>query len=447
MINKDNKTSEFTIKNKSNSNNIDIESVNYSLDEELIYGESTWLTAAKYKFDDISADMSRFFRQHPLIGYSFKRIVYGFATLLFAIIALFLIVNAVTDVNQYMPDYWNKLGLGEVGSDKYNEYLAERMKLFGVYGSVGERLLTYLRNLTPFIPKYIVTGQEFEFSAIIDTNPYSTIHSFVWADVVKANPELDWGNITENVTSKRVWVHLGVVSSKSIGQPGQTEIMTLFNEAIPYSFAFGSVSVIISYMIGLPLGIQAAKRKGKTSDNIINGTNILLVAVPGIVIIIGFYLLSISAFGHSAMFESGSFWTKFWPVVALVTMMTPSTVILTRRYVIDEMTADYTKFAYAKGMGETKVYYIHIFRNAGIRILRQFPIDLAVTLFGASILTEQQWQIPGMSPFIVKAISGEKDSFVILGYISFAAFIKIFATLISDLMMVWMDPRVSLGKK
>ncbi|WP_026389661.1 oligopeptide ABC transporter permease OppB [[Acholeplasma] multilocale] len=447
MITDKQNTNEFTVKKKTGSNNIDIESINFNLDDELMYGKGSWLKQAKYKYEDVTADMHRFFRQHPLFGYSFKRIFYGFATLLVAIIVLFLIVNAVTDVEQYMPEYWNKLGLGSKGSEKYMAFLEKRMRLFGVYGSVGDRLATYLRNLTPFIPKTIITSQIFsidgmDVSAITGQNV-----TFVLEDLIKMNPGNIDSIINSSIQTKTVLVHLGVVSSKAIGQPGSTEIMGLFNKAIPYSFAFGSVSVIISYLIGVPLGIQAAKRKGKTSDSIINGVNILLVAIPGVVIIIGIYLLSISGFGHSAIFSSGSFWTKFWPVVALVIMMTPSTVILTRRYVIDEMTSDYTKFAFAKGMGEAKVYYIHIFRNAGIRILRQFPLDLAVTLFGASILTEQQWGIPGMSPFIVKAISGEKDSFVILGYISFAAFVRIFATLVSDLMMVWMDPRVSLGKK
>ncbi|AUF83703.1 ABC transporter permease [Mesoplasma syrphidae] len=442
MIKNKETISDYSIKKKAKQKAFDINSVELNLDDELMYGKPSRFRALKYQYEDFNANLYKFFRAHPLIGYSFKRIVYGFLTLLAAIIILFLLVNAVTDVDQYMPENWDKLGLIH-GSDRYNKFLEDRMKLFGVYGSVTERLFLYLKNITPFIPKTIVTGETIYFSSSPLTGDGGMTTALL-SNALKVGGDGIWNSIVE---TKTVWVYLGVVSSKSIGTPGSTEILELFNKAIPYSFAFGSVSVIISYLIGVPLGIQAAKRKGKPSDNIINGANILLVAAPAVVIIIGVYLLSISVFGHSAMFNSGSFWTKFWPVVALVLLMTPSTVILTRRYVIDEMTADYTKFAYAKGMGESKVYYIHIFRNAGIRIIRQFPLDLAVTLFGASILTEQQWGIPGMSPFIVKAVSGTKDSFVILGFISFAAFVRIFASLVSDLTMVWMDPRVSLGNK
>jgi len=71
-------------------------------------------------------------------------------------------------------------------------------------------------------------------------------------------------------------------------------------------------------------------------------------------------------------------------------MIMPTNIIMTRRYVIDEMTNDYTRFAYSQGLSTNRVFYIQIFRNAGIRIIRQFPVDIAATLFGSSMLVEQQ---------------------------------------------------------
>ncbi|KAF5295839.1 hypothetical protein FQA39_LY13012 [Lamprigera yunnana] len=100
---------------------------------------------------------------------------------------------------------------------------------------------------------------------------------------------------------------LRIVASPSIGTPGSSEILVLFSKAIPYSLAFGSTAVVISYLIGIPLGIQAAKRKGKAADSAINGVSTFIYAIPGAVLIIAIYLLSISVFGHSAMFGSGSF--------------------------------------------------------------------------------------------------------------------------------------------
>ncbi|ATZ16562.1 oligopeptide transport system permease protein [Entomoplasma freundtii] len=398
--------------------NLNLESEAFNLDFELARYKPSRIQEFRYRYSDFWSGTNKFFLQHPLIGYSFRRIIYGLITLLIAIILLFIIIRSVTNDIQYLPANYQSLKL----SDKQlEELLVNRMKLFGVYGPMGQQLANYLRNLCPFIPKDILVFDYYEFSPDGSSIVY-------------------WEEIFE-----RRWVYLGVTSSPSIAD-SSTDVMTLFNKAIPYSFVFGSIAVVISYLIGIPLGIEAAKKKGKPSDSIINASSITLIAVPAVVIVIGIYLLSVAGFNNSGLFSSGAFATRFWPIVVLVLMMMPSTVVLTRRYVVDEMTSDYARFALSKGMTNNKVYYVHIFRNAGIRILKQFPLDLAVTLFGASILTEQQWGIPGMGRYIVSAVSGDKDSFVILGYVSFAAFVTVFSSLISDLLMVGLDPRVKLTK-
>lgn len=407
--------------------NLDIESSDFDLEQEIVNLSSLKFREIRYKNRELFEKIISFFNDRPLIGYSFRRIFYGLVTLLVAIIILFLIVRSVTDDLQYLPLNWQNMKLSE---DQLQELLTNRMRMFGVDGPIIKQLFNYLRNLFPFIPKDIVVDQIYKMAADGITPEFDPVTKklIVLSEIVS-----------------RHWVYLGVTSSPSIADEG-TEVMLLFNKAIPYSFAFGSISVLISYLIGVPLGIQSAKKKGKYSDGIINGISVGLIAIPSVVIVVGIYLISVAGFGNSGLYSSGKFATKFWPVMAIVFMITPTKIVLTRRYVIDEMTSDYARFALAKGITNTKVYYVHIFRNAGIRVIKQFPLDLAFTLFGASILAEQQWGIPGMGRYIVSAVSGNKDSFIILGYVSFAAFITVFSTLISDLIMVWLDPRVKLTK-
>lgn len=107
-------------------------------------------------------------------------------------------------------------------------------------------------------------------------------------------------------TTKKVYVFLGLVSSEAIASPG-TPVMDIFNKAIPYSFGFGSVAVVISYLVALPLGIHAAKKKEKAADQTINGISVFLTAVPAVVIVLGLYLLAIAGLGTSGLFTSGSF--------------------------------------------------------------------------------------------------------------------------------------------
>ncbi|ATZ17703.1 oligopeptide ABC transporter permease OppB [Mesoplasma melaleucae] len=438
-------------KNKSTLKNFNLDALDLDLNEELIYAQPTFLRTVSYRLEELKEETSKYFRRHPLIGYSFKRIVYGLLTLIVSIAIVFFLVNFVTPDSSYLPDPQEmaKMGIGDSGA-RYDAFLQTRLELFGVSGSAIERLLTYFKNIIPFIPKHILVGQAVEFpessttDAIIKNTIFYTGGQVDWILRSGSQELIDLVKVHANY--KTIWVYLGIVKSNSMGMPGSTEVTSLFADAIPYSFGIGSIAVLVSYIIGIPLGIEAAKRKGKTADGVINGASTFLLAIPSLVIVIAVYLTSILVFGHSSIFSSGSFWTRFWPVVALIILMAPTTIILTRRYVVDEMTAEYTKFAYAKGLGESKVFYIHIFRNTGVRILRELPLDLAFTLFGASILTESQWNIPGMSQLIISGVNN-RDSFVILGFITFASLIKIAATLISDLFMVLMDPRVKLSGK
>ncbi|WP_239498863.1 oligopeptide ABC transporter permease OppB [Spiroplasma citri] len=214
--------------------------------------------------------------------------------------------------------------------------------------------------------------------------------------------------VGEKVTT---WFYLGVVFSTAVAQPGEL-VSDIFARAIPYSFGFGSVAVLLAYLIGVPLGIIAAKNKERGVDNTINAGSIIFLAIPPVVLVVGIYLISINFFYAHGLFSSGTFDTKFWPVFAIFLMIAPPIVINTRRYVIDEMTADYTKFALSKGMTNRYIFYIHIFRNAGIRIFRLLPAAFVTTIFGASIFAEQNWAIPGMSKFIVSGV-GNKDSLLL----------------------------------
>lgn len=159
--------------------------------------------------------------------------------------------------------------------------------------------------------------------------------------------------------------------------------------AVGPSFLIGSIAVAFSYVIGIPLGIECARFRNKKPDSIINTFNTILVALPALVIVILIFLIS-TMFGGSILYVTGSFSTRFWPIVVLFLLLTPSVVIMTRRYVLDEISSDYTALALAKGLTSRRIYYIHIFRNAGIRIIQAIPGMFVAAVFGLSLLTEKQ---------------------------------------------------------
>ncbi|PTD31103.1 oligopeptide ABC transporter permease OppB [Mycoplasma leachii] len=378
---------------------------------------SKW-TTFKYWYYDTSANIYKYFVRHPLYGYSFKRILYGLITLLLSIIILYVVIRLITPDTKYLPPDIEKTGLSRAQQDKL---LEDRMKRFGVYGSLIPQILTYLKNITPFIPKQIVLGSEVTIlqngNAIIDSSKL--------------------------ITETR-WVYLGVTTATTIAEEG-SDALSIFLKAMPYSFAIGSVSVLISYALAILIGVRAAKKKGKLFDNVFNGISALLLAIPSIVIIIGTFIFSVAVLGNSGIYNTGSFATRFWPIFAIVVINLPGIATFVRRYIVDEMTVDYAKFALAKGTSSNKTYYVHIFRNAGVRIIRSIPSEIILTVFGSSMIVETQWAIPGMGR-LIKESAGGNDFFVFLGFTVLSSFVSIFAKLLADLVHVLLDPRVSLTK-
>ncbi|UWD35085.1 ABC transporter permease [Mycoplasma cottewii] len=395
----------------------DLLSEDFDLSSELDNHEKiSKLTTIKYWYSDLNANIYKFFVRHPLYGYSFKRIVYGLITLLIAIVLLYAITRAITPDEKYLPANYEKLGLSKKALD---ELLIDRMKKFGVYGPFWEQVLNYLKNIIPFIPKHILVSAEYGVD--------------------------DFGNLTATQIYETRFVYLGVVSSPSIAEE-TSDVFNLFKAAMPYSFAFGSIAILIANTLGILIGIQQAKKKNRSFDNLFSAASAFLVALPSLVIVLVVFIFSVSILGSSGLYNTGTFATKFWPIITMVIINIPIVASYTRRYVIEEMTADYVKFTLSKGMSTKRAYYLHIFRNSGIRTIRTIPSQIILTMFGSSILTETQWSIPGMGQYIIKSAGGN-DFFVFLGFTVLSSFATIFASLLSDLIYVWLDPRVSLTKK
>ncbi|WP_338983163.1 oligopeptide ABC transporter permease OppB [Spiroplasma endosymbiont of Othius punctulatus] len=353
---------------------------------------------------------AEFNAKRPLLLYSFKRIFFSLITLVLAISIIFLLLVMVTPDTTYVSDLTDKSPI-KPGTNEYFQLIENRKKSVGLTGSAFTQIWNYFYNVLPFFEKKI---------PILDINT---------------------GNPSGDFIETRVF--FGVVFTNSFGQPFITNVGSLFAKAIPISFMFGFTALTLTYLIGIPLGITAARYKGKWIDNLLNGSSATLICVPPLVIVMLLFIFFSKLLGVSTIYTPGNVGTFLAPVFVIVIMYIPTVIVETRRYIVDEMTSDYTKFAESKGMKPSRVFYVHIFRNAGIRIIRTIPVALIATLFGSSIFTEQQWSIPGMSRFIVGGV-GQREIFVVLGYISIASFMGIITSLISDLIMAIMDPRVKL---
>lgn len=213
------------------------------------------------------------------------------------------------------------------------------------------------------------------------------------------------------------------------------------------SYLFGLISIILAYLVSIPMGISMARNKGKLIDKIgIVYINFIL-ALPSLALIFfikyfGFFLGFPDKFPQLGFFNIKSY---ILPIVILAIMNTPGLMMWIRRYMVDQQTSDYVKFAKSKGLSDREIARRHIFKNAIIPIVNGIPGSIILAISGA-VVTETMFAVPGMGKMLPDAIKGANNNMVITLTFIFTA-LSVISVFIGDLLMTVVDPRISLDVK
>ncbi len=217
---------------------------------------------------------------------------------------------------------------------------------------------------------------------------------------------------------------------------------------ISTSLIMGVIALILSYGIGLPVGIKMAKSKDKFSDKLGMAYIIFIISVPSLAYIFIFRYIGANLFGLPTSFATKGaqeFTSWILPTVSLALPSIASLMLWMRRYMVDQMNSDYVKFAKAKGLSQSEIFNKHIFRNAVIPIAQGIPTNLAACITGA-IITESVYAVPGMGKMLPDAIKSYNNSMVIALAFIFT-FISVFAVFLGDVIITKIDPRITLSNK
>ena len=133
------------------------------------------------------------------------------------------------------------------------------------------------------------------------------------------------------------------------------------------------------------------------------------------------------------------------PVISLALPSIANLMKWLRRYMIDQMNADYVKFARSGGLSESQIFTKHVLKNAIIPIVHGIPGSVLGALTGA-IITERVYVVPGVGNVLTKAIN-QFDNGVIVGVTLFYAVLTVIATILGDILITLVDPRISLTTK
>lgn len=214
-----------------------------------------------------------------------------------------------------------------------------------------------------------------------------------------------------------------------------------------YSFVIGIISVIMAYLIAIPLGILMALRKDKLLDKLGTLYIVFITAVPSLAYIFMFKTIGGNLFGLPTTFDMEKpTWTMY--VLPIISLALPSIANLMkwlRRYMIDQMNSDYVKFARSGGLSEGEIFSKHILKNAIIPIVHGIPSSVLGALTGA-IITERVYVVPGVGNMLTRAINAY-DNGVIVGMTLFYAILTVTSIILGDLLMSALDPRISYTTK
>ncbi len=213
-----------------------------------------------------------------------------------------------------------------------------------------------------------------------------------------------------------------------------------------YSFTIGIISTFLSYLFGIPLGILMARKKDKFVDKLGMVYIVFMIAVPSLAYIFLFKAIG-GKMGLPTTFDMETT-SKMIYVLPIVSLMLPAVANLMkwlRRYMVDQMNADYVKFARSGGLSEGEIFRKHILKNAAIPIIHGIPGSVLFAMTGAFI-TERVYVVPGTGKLLVEAIN-MYDNGVIVGVALFYAVLTVTSVILGDVLMALVDPRISFTTK
>ena len=232
------------------------------------------------------------------------------------------------------------------------------------------------------------------------------------------------------------------------------EVTKLIGERIGNTVWLSLLTLILTYLIALPLGMIAGRYQNSWADKAIVVYTFITYSIPVFV----FALILLWLFGYTLgwfptrgsvdsdvvsgtlAYYLNKFHHLILPAFTMAILSTTGTIQYLRTGVIDAKSQDYVRTARAKGVPENVVFNRHIFRNSILPIAAFLGYEFT-GLIGGSVFIENIFSYPGMGNLFVSSITG-RDYSVILALLLLFGTATLLGTLLSDIIMSIVDPRV-----
>ncbi len=217
-------------------------------------------------------------------------------------------------------------------------------------------------------------------------------------------------------------------------------VMSEIARRVPVTLLIGSLGVLLSLLIGIPLGILSAVKQYSLVDNVANILAVVFTSMPSFWLALELSL--IFAFQLRWLPPSGfkGFQYIILPIITLGLGGAASNYRMARSTVLDEIRKDYVRTARAKGTKESSVILMHAVKNAMIPIITQVGNSIGGILGGA-VVVENVFAIPGMGTYLVGAINARDYPIIRGGVLVICVFVSI-CNLATDIISAFIDPRI-----
>lgn len=234
----------------------------------------------------------------------------------------------------------------------------------------------------------------------------------------------------------------------------ETPVLDILKPGIPVSAELGLWGLILTFVIGVPIGILAALKANSWIDTSSMSISLILYSLPSFILAVFFQVIivlldsatkshwPVAGWGNAWQYSLSDITYKIGPIFVFAAVGFAYIARLTRTTMLEVLRQDYVRTARAKGLKEQVVNYRHAFRNALIPLVTVFGTSLA-TLVGGVFFIEVIFNIPGIGQIGLNAIN-DRDYTVIQATGVIFAIAVVLGNLVADLLYSAVDPRIKV---
>lgn len=223
---------------------------------------------------------------------------------------------------------------------------------------------------------------------------------------------------------------------------------------LPWTLVLAGTALVLTVVIGIPLGVLAASRRGGLLDRAVQifGVTGQSIFVPSLAVLLLFLFgLRLGWLPIGGAYDTGVYGAEWYgnvlrhlilPAVSLMLIQLGSYVLTMRSTLIDALGEDYVTLAKANGLSPARVLWKHALRNALLPATTLIGLQLGF-LVGGAVLTETVFAYPGIGRAIYEAVT-QLDYAVLQGAFLLLALTVVAANMITDLVYGFLDPRVKV---